>query len=220
MTRNTKGLGGSRRLASILAMATGLAALGMAPATGSADERWGGRHDGRRDQQIHVSVNLRDDNFCLSERRWVPAAFEQREVRVWVEPVYRTACDRVWVEPVYRTVCDRVWREPVTQTVCERVWVPDRWESREVVYYEGWRRCVERRQVLVEPGHFTEIRRVVEVSPGRWETIERKELVSEGGWQTVERREVAVPGHWETRVEQVQVCPPHMENRPMLRIGW
>lgn len=154
-----------------------------------------------------------------------PPACPTRSVRVWVEPVYRTTYERVWIEPVYRTVCQPEWREPVYRSVCESAWVPDYWETRTVMRYEGGRRvyCTER--VLVRPGHYERVERNVMVSPGGWENIEHQELVSEGYWKIVERQEVIIPGHWEERVEPVEfpVTPlpaPGRDWRPRPLPGW
>ena len=141
------------------------------------------------------------------------------EERVWVEPVYRTVCDRVWVPASYRTVVDKVWVEPVTEKRTDRVWVPDRYETRNVTWYDAWGRPGTRREtVLVEPGHY-EVRTCdVIVTPGYFKECPRQELACDGHWENVERQELVAAGHWEVR--RVAVAPaPRYEERSSVHFG-
>jgi len=87
------------------------------------------------------------------------------------------------------------WREPAYETRTTRVWVPDRYEERQVVRYEGWWRRVECVRVLVQPAHYEEQSRQVEVAPGHWQEVQRQELVS--------------AGHWEYRQDRIACADPY-----------
>lgn len=174
MIRNIKFLpnaGGMLRKTALGAM---VAAAGLVPSVASAHG-----HD-RDDRDRHSGVRL-DFRIGLGD---APLCFPLSG------PAYEERTQRIWVEPVYRTVCDRVWHEPVVQDVCDRVWVEPVYEVRDVVRYEGWRRCVYRERVLVCPGH--------------WEDRHRQVVVSEGYWETIQRQELVTPGHWEYRTVQVR----------------
>ena len=112
----------------------------------------------------------------------------------WQRPQYEHRATKVWVEPVYRTVCDRVWVAPTYQNVTERVWVPDRFEDRQILCYDGWRRRVEIQRVLIAPAHYEDRCRQV--------------LVADGHWQEVQRQELVAAGHWEIREDRVAYAPP------------
>jgi hypothetical protein len=154
------------------------AVLGLTPNLALADR---GDHYDRGDRyREHDQGGDRTDvrvDVNLGGRDRAPA-YEERTTRVWVEPEYRTVCDNVWVEPVYRDECDRVW-------------MPDRYERRDVLFWDRGRRIVRQDRVLVEPGHYEDVHRQVVVSPGHWENVERREYVS--------------PGHWEYRTERFAV---------------
>ena len=176
------------------------------------DDRRGGDHDrhgyGRdRDHarpSIGISIGSHSGGGSAAVDCEPPRVVHER---VYVEPVYRTVTDRRWVPPVYRDVTTRVWVEPVVRTIPDRKWVPERFEWRDVVYYDhyGRRRC-KRERVLVERGHFVDCPRTVEIAPGRWDTCTRQELVCEGKWETCERQELVAAGYWTTR--EVVVQPP------------
>ena len=107
---------------------------------------------------------------------------------------------------------ERVWREPVVKTVCERIWVPDRYEMREHVCYEGPVTYIRRERVLVCPAHEEKIERRVVVCDGHYDTVERQVQISEGRYHRVNRQELVTPGHYQNRTEHVEVVGGHWES--------
>src|SRR5438093_10752719 len=107
-----------RTIALAAAALAAVGSLGFMPASAQA-----GSH-------FNVRVDVRDGDFCSTDRPVDVVRYEEQTTSVWVEPVYRTTCDRVWVEPEYRTTCDRVWHDAQVQNLEERVWVPARFEVR------------------------------------------------------------------------------------------
>ena len=204
--RNTIKNGMTRKM--VLLAATAASIVSFAPMSAQAHER----------DRVGFEIHIND-----RPRRWVPAVCEERVTQVWVEPSYRTVCDQVYERPVYRTVVERVWREAVVKTVVERVWVPDRYEYREQVCYDGPVTYIRRERVLVCAGHEERVEHRVVICDGHYETVEHQVQISEGRYRQVERTELVTPGHYSTRTERVEVVAGHWESMdPIgfdLRIG-
>jgi hypothetical protein len=155
----------------------------------SKDGRRGGKDD------FFVGVHVGPQHAPPAGRRWVPAHYVERKVRVLVEPAhYEERQVSVLVEPGH-------FEERHTRVLV----VPGHYEVRHVpaVYrtvHDPWGRCV---QVLVKPACYervwvpdqfeTRCERVW--VPDRYETRCQRVLVPDRYEERWER--VLVPGHWE-----------------------